>query len=633
MVSIKPLNRKKTLIHLSLIVMLTFLAYIPIFQADFAGYDDSLYVTGNDWVLCGLTFQSISWAFTHFHSANWHPLTWLSHMLDCEIYGLNATGHHLTNLIFHISNSIFIYLFFVIATGARYRSLAVALFFALHPLHVESVAWISERKDVLSTFWGLLCILAYYRYVKTLERRHYCLMIFLFCLSLMSKPMLVTMPVLLIILDIWPLQRKDSKRFWDKLLMFVPVIASSIVTYIAQLKDDAVNPISSLSLSSRVLNAMISSVQYLSKTILPIHQSVLYPHPGNTISMVNGIICTLVLIGLLILSIRQFKKMPFILTGYIWFFIALSPVIGIIQVGSQSMAERYTYIPHIGLFWAFIWMMGYLAKNYYLKVCFVLFVCSAIIGFGVKTSFQTFFWKNGQTLFTQAIANTTNNYIAHNNLGVCLFQNNHVKEALEHLNKSIAIEPDCLEARLNKAECLLLLHKNQEAIREFQYVLTKSPEDEKAHLGLAEHYRKKQRYQIAIDHCQKALTKASARWPLYVKLADIYEDMDELNKSAYYYQQALTEHYISPIIHYHYARVLVASQKYIEAIYHFKKAIDFDPDFAKAYNSLGALYAWNNQIKKAFKFISIAHQLAPDDEEIINNYKKIQERWKSSKEY
>ncbi|MBF0450920.1 MAG: tetratricopeptide repeat protein [Candidatus Magnetomorum sp.] len=620
---IEIFKNKQTLFSLCLMIVLTLFAYLPIFQADFAGCDDTLYVTENDWVRSGLTLQGISWAFTHFHSANWHPLTWISHMLDCELYGMNATGHHLTNVILHMMNSVLVYLFFVLVTGAHYRSLALALLFALHPLHVESVAWISERKDVLSTFWGLLCLLAYYRYSQTFRRQAYSLMMVLFCLSLMSKPMLVTLPVLMIILDIWPLERNDARRFWDKMPLFIPVIGTGIVTYVAQLQDLAVNPFSSLCLSSRIINAFISSVDYLKKTVFPLNQSVLYPHPGNTMDWFLGVLCALLLLGLLIVCICQFKKMPFALTGYLWFFIALSPVIGIIQVGSQSMADRYTYVPHIGLFWAVIWTLASWVRNRFTQIMVVLIFCIACIGYGAKTYLQTQFWKDGSTLFTQAITNTQNNYIAYNNLGVCLFQKNQAQSALDHFNQSIAIEPNCLEARLNKAECLLALNKRQDAILEYQCVLKKSPDDIKAHLGLAELYRKGRQFETAIEQCQTAMKHTSAPEPVFVKLADIFEEIGELKKAAYFYHQALLLHSVSPITHYQYARVLVSLKKFQEAIDHYQQAIDLDPTFAKAYNSLGALYAWNDQIVKAFKYISIARKLAPKDQEILENYKKV----------
>jgi len=617
------IKNKTTLIHLSVIATLTILAYSPIFQADFAGYDDSLYVTGNDWVRYGLNLKSISWAFTHFHSANWHPLTWLSHMLDCELYGMNPLGHHLTNLLLHIANSTLLYIIFVSFTRSRYQPLALALLFALHPLHVESVAWISERKDVLSTFWGLLCILAYYRYTQSLKRQDYSVVLFLFCLSLMSKPMLVTMPILLLIIDIWPLKRNDSKKYWDKIPLFIPVIASCVVTYIAQLKDQAVNPLTSLSLSSRILNASISSIEYLKKTIWPVNLSVLYPHPGNTINIQDAVICAVIIFILLAFCMWKFRKYPFILTGYLWFFVALSPVIGIVQVGSQSMADRYTYVPHIGLFWAFTWMIGSMATKQYMKIGIILFYCMTIIGFSAKTYHQTHFWKNGKTLFTQAIANTEKNYIAHNNLGVCLFQRQQPEEALLHFNKSIDIEPNCIEARINKAECLLSMNNTQEAIKEYQQILEISPKSVKAHLGLADYYKKDKQFYIAIDHCKKALTLASIKWPIWVKIATIYEEMGELSKTASFYQQALMEHPISPITHYHFARILVSLQKYPEAIFHYKKAIEYNPEFAQAYNSLGALYAWNQQISLAYQYISIARKLSPNDIEISNNFYKV----------
>jgi len=616
------LLKNQILISSLFIILLTIIAYLPIFQAEFVEFDDRLYVTQNDHVRAGLTKESIYWAFTHFHSANWHPLTWLSHMLDCELYGMNPFGHHLTNLLLHITNCILLYLFFLYATKAQWCSLALALLFAIHPLHVESVAWIAERKDVLSTFWGLLCLMAYRKYAQTFQKRDYFWMFTCLCLSLMSKPMLVTLPILMVILDIWPLNRRDNNRYKDKLPLLIPVMGISMVTYIAQFQDKAVNSFSSICLEARILNALISYGKYLSKTIWPANLAVLYPHPGNTVPIFPAICYLILLTSLFFACLYAFKKMPFLFTGYLWFLIALLPVIGIIQVGSQSMADRYTYVPHIGLFWAIVWGFASFTrakKPFWGKTILTI----VLICFVLKTYDQTRYWQNATKLFNQAIANTQNNYLIHCNLGVCAYENFKPEEALIHFNNGLAIRPQFYTCRLNKAKCLLYLGRIDAAESEYQVVLEQSPENVGAQLGLAEIYKRRQQYQMALAHCQKALKASNEPEKIYAKIAQIFEKDQKYTQAAYYYHQAITINPLSAVNHYDYARMMVSLQKNHKAFSHFNQAIDLNPNFAEAYNSLGALYAWDNQLPKAYEYISIAYQLSPENQNILKNYRKI----------
>jgi len=618
----KQIPTKIVLACIGCIVILTIALYGPVFEADFCGFDDQLYVTQNDWVRAGLTPDGIYWAFSRFHSSNWHPLTWISHMIDCEVYGMNAAGHHASNVILHIMNSILLFVFFSKATGHWFRSFALSLLFAIHPLHVESVAWIAERKDVLSTFFGLFCLLAYYAYIQNFEKKFYYLMILCLCMSLMSKSMLVTMPFLLIILDIWPLKRTDANRFKDKLPLLIPVGVSGLVTYFAQLSGKSVNLLSVVPLSDRIMNANISIINYIWKTIWPVKLSVLYPYP-DPIHFGFAIFCFCLVLIIFFTGLYLYSQMPFLFTGYLWFLIALLPVIGIIQIGTQAMADRYTYIPHIGLFWAIIWTASeWVQKSFHKKIMIVVF-CLSIIGFACRTYDQTKFWKNGETLFRQAITNTHNNYIAHNNLGACLKA---PKESLAEFNKSIAINPNYILGRLNRGKCLFTMDKIHEAILAFKEILDQKPHHSKANIALAEIYRQKQEWKKAIHYYQSALINADDCGPIYFQIAQIFQKIGQLKDAQNFYSQALSVHPLSPVIHYEYGHILVSSKQFIEAIDHFKRAIELKPDFAKAYNSLGALYAWNNQLNKAFEYIAIARRLAPEDDTIVENYTKIREK-------
>ena len=608
-----------------LIVFLTILSYLPIFEADFIEYDDRLYVTQNDLVRAGITWEGIVWAFTDFHSANWHPLTWLSHMLDCEIYGMNAAGHHLSNLILHILNSVLLFLFFSQVTGAYNRCLVLALIFALHPLHVESVAWIAERKDVLSSFFGLLCLITYYQYVLTFHKRYYYYSFTCLCFSLMSKPMLVTMPVLLIILDVWPISRNDSIRFKDKIFFFAPVIGVALITFLAQYQEGAINSLSSLNLMPRFLNALNAIGTYLIKTIWPSNFSVLYPHPGYNVNIWSAILWLILLIVLLITGIYLLKQMPFFLTGLLWFIIALMPVIGIIQVGSQAMADRYTYIPHIGLFWASIWFFSYISNTPAKKFIAGTVLSIMLIICVLKTYNQAKVWKNAETLFKQAIENTTNNYIIYNNLGVLAYENLSHERALQLFNKCLAINPDYYDCRLNKAKSLVYIKRFDEAQKAYQHVLANDVKNIDAYLGLAEIYRCQKKNLLALQQCQKALKYTNQPAKIYLKIAFIFEKSGHFEKSAYYYKQLLNMEPLSPENHYEYARIMVKLNQFDKAISHYRRAISLNPNFAMAYNNLGAFYARNNQMKKAYENIVIAFKLSPDNDRIIKNYNKIKE--------
>jgi len=377
---------------ISLFLILTIvMVYGQVKNFDFVGFDDQDYVTENIQVQKGLTVESVIWTFTTFHSANWHPLTWLSHMLDCELYGLNPMGHHWTNIIIHLANTILLFLVLKLMTGAIWRSAFVAALFALHPLHVESVAWVSERKDVLSTFFGLLMISAYYRYVKNPGLKKYLLVIILLSLGLMTKPMLVTFPFVLLLLDYWPLKRfqfkndreiqPDEVKYFgfhgflrliiEKIPLFIPVVISSVLTFLAQQSQGAVKALGALPLKNRVANAFVSYVSYNVKAVWPSNLAVFYPHPENTIPAWQIIAAVLIIAVATFLSIHSLKKYPYIAVGLFWYLGTLIPVIGLVQVGEQAMADRYTYISLIGVFIIIAWGVPDLLKKWQYRKIFL----------------------------------------------------------------------------------------------------------------------------------------------------------------------------------------------------------------------------------------------------------------------
>ena len=367
-------NNRTIWIYLSLILF-TVIAYWPVRLNDFVDYDDSQYVTDNPHVSEGLTVQNIGWAFTTPHAGNWHPATWISHMLDCELFGTNATWHHLHNLLLHLVNVLLLFELLRRMTGAKWRSAFVAAAFALHPMHVESVAWVAERKDVLSTLFWMLVIAAYLRYAAHPKKSRYLLVLALFIMGLMAKPMLVTLPFVLLLLDYWPLERMYLKQgsregakslssqarpkrlspgqlVMEKTPLFVLSVCSCIITYLAQQREGAVRV---APFSSRMANSLVSYVSYIEKMFVPKNLAVFYPYPVEGLALYKPVAASAILILITIFVLRLARRKPYLLTGWFWYVGTLIPVVGIVQVGAQAMADRYTYIPYTGLFIIVAW--------------------------------------------------------------------------------------------------------------------------------------------------------------------------------------------------------------------------------------------------------------------------------------
>ncbi|MBW1942187.1 MAG: glycosyltransferase family 39 protein, partial [Deltaproteobacteria bacterium] len=357
-----------------LLTLVILIVYKQIIGFDFIGFDDELYITENKIVQKGFTVEGVKWAFKTFYASNWHPLTWLSHMLDCEIYGMNPSGHHLTNLQLHIANTLLLFFILNYMTGMRWRSVLVAALFAIHPLHVESVAWVAERKDVLSTFFGFLAIGTYCRYVNKTNLIYYFLTFLFLGLGLMAKPMLVTLPFVLLLLDLWPLKRIQYENLdphsriisisgfqipyfviLEKIPLFLLVITSSMVTIVAQQSQGAVESFEALSAVSRISNAFVSYIKYIVKMLWPDQMAIFYPHPVNSLPLWQVMLSVLLILIGTLWAIRAVKKRPYITVGWFWYIGTLIPVIGLIQVGQQALADRYTYIPLIGLFIIVAW--------------------------------------------------------------------------------------------------------------------------------------------------------------------------------------------------------------------------------------------------------------------------------------
>ena len=601
---------------------------------EFVNYDDDLYVYENPAVTRGLTLQGIIWAFTHVHCSNWHPLTWVSHMLDCQFYGLSPGGHHLTNILFHTATAILLFLILRQMTGALWRSAFVAAVFAIHPLRVESVAWVAERKDVLSGLFFMLTIGAYARYaqrrsrvepsslrsaasgsrepraqsVSALDPRlpalDYCLVLLFFALGLMCKPMLVTLPLVLLLLDYWPLVRVAGggwrvTRFgvqvpqlstlnhllYEKLPLLGLAVASCAVTIFAQTKS--ILPFENMSLSLRMGNASISCVAYLGQMFWPLGLAVLYPFTAGGVGVSEVVLSLVLLAGISTGVFILRRRRPYFLTGWLWYLIMLAPVIGIVQVGAQARADRYTYLPQIGLYLLLTWAAADLCAGWRHRRV-VLGGGSTIILMALIfcARAQTVYWRNSESLWTHTLACTSDNFIGHNNLGTALLKTGNADEAMVHYQMALEINPDYAEAHYNLGYALLKMGNVDEAIAHFQKALQIKPDYAEAHNNLGYALIQKGSVDEAIPHFQKALQIKPDYADAHNNLGNILLEKGSVDEAIIHFQKALQIKPDDADAHNNLGTALLQKGKVDEAITHYQKALQINPDFVEAHKNL-----------------------------------------------
>jgi tetratricopeptide (TPR) repeat protein len=518
------IRRLKAAIYICLLLS-TLAAYEPICHNDFVLYDDYGDIIKNPHINNGITRQSVIWAFTSMDTANWFPLTRLSHMLDFDIFGANPVGHHLTSVLIHTAASLLLFLVLLRMTEALWPSAFVAAVFALHPLHVESVAWAAERKDVLSGFFWFLTILAYVYYTERPNLSRYMLVLTAFAMGIMSKPMVVTLPFVLLLLDYWPLERFGIRKSRDSfqkasakrlIAEKIPLLAMSailsIVTFVAQQRFWAVNTLESASLNYRIANAFISYIRYIQKTVWPGKLAVIYPVEGEVASRAAWIVCAVVFILITALCIYIGRRRKYVLVGWLWYVGTLIPVIGLVKVGSQAMADRYMYIPMIGLLIIAGWGLKDLAGNRRLLKTALAVLAGVVLLFAtILTRNQTTFWQNTLTLFGHALKVTTNNTAAEVNYADALIKAGRTDEGLLHLREAVRISPLVFPIRLKFARTLLYSGKYEEAIENFN-MLTNSSRVRKykearteVFGGLATAQIRLGRYEQAIENFNKVI--------------------------------------------------------------------------------------------------------------------------------
>lgn len=507
----------------ALLVLATIAVYAPLFNSGFIShYDDGVYVTENPHVKTGLNFSNVVWAFTHTCGGNWHPLTMISHMADCQLFGLSPGPQHLVNLVFHVLNSLLLFYVLALSTARAWPSFFVAGLFALHPTHVESVAWIAERKDVLSTFFALTTILAYVRYTRGRKPAAYAFTIVFFAAGLMSKPMLVTLPFVLVLLDFWPLNRLHSSpgsvsssksveglsltgSVIEKLPFFPLVLISIILTLNAQAQAGGVPDVVELPLGLRVSNALVAFLGYVGKLFIPRDLAVFYPYPAS-IPLRTATAAALAMLAITALLALRRKQIPYALIGWLWFVGTLVPVIGVVQAGSQSMADRYTYIPHIGLYIAVVWAGADAVRRSSAGQALVATVAAGVLlTMAVISREQVGYWKDGTHLFAHAIDVTHGNFIAYNNYGVEVGEAGRMDDALKSFEAAVQLNPRYATALGNLGIAYRKKRMYDQASATLRKALAIAPNDPKAEFNLAIVLAAEKKYTEAWEHYEAAL--------------------------------------------------------------------------------------------------------------------------------
>ncbi len=618
-------RRKRLFICLAL-AALTLAVYWQVSSFSFVDYDDHIYVSENDHVKRGLSEDSIIWAFTTGHSANWHPLTWLSHMVDYELFGMNAGRHHLTNLFFHIANTLLLFLLLCRLTGAEWRSGFVAALFALHPLHVESVAWVAERKDVLSTFFWLLAIWSYAWYAQRPGiLRHLVVLIFL-AFGLMAKPMLVTLPFVFLLLDYWPLRRfhlsgsdnesASSDKFplqllWEKIPFFLLMAASCLVTYFVQQRGGAVSTLDAFPLGLRIENAVASYVIYIGKMLWPSHLAVFYPHP-EAIPWWMTVGASIFLVGVTLLVLRFLRSRPYLAVGWFIYLGTIVPVIGLVQVGSQALADRYTYVPLIGLFIMLAWLVPELvAERTRLKTTVAVAAAVIVLVLAASTWKQLHYWTDTISLFGHAIRVTENNYIAQDGLGSALLEKGKIDEALSHIREAVRINPNHAQAQYNLGVALTYEQKTDDSIDHFRRAVQLDPEYEKAYNNLGEELIRKGQMSEAILALNEALRINPEDAKVHNNLAIALRREGRIEEALSNLREAIRIDPDFSDAHSNLGSMLATKGNIDEAVRHFAAAVHASPDSAKAHYNLGSALAMQGRFDDAIREFREALRIEP----------------------
>jgi tetratricopeptide (TPR) repeat protein len=585
------------------LIAVTILAYAPIFRCDFVNFDDPNYVTENANVQAGLSIQGVAWAFTTTHASYWHPLTWLSLQLDTQLYGFVPRGYHLTNLLLHTVNSVLLFWVLCRMTGATWPSFLVAALFALHPLHVESVAWVTERKDVLSTLFGLLALAAYVVYTQRPGLGRYLCIILAFTLSLLAKPMLVTLPFVLLLLDYWPLGRWTPsaparvpwrRLLWEKFPLLGLSVASSITIVLAQHGGEALRSLDAFPLAARIENAILAWVIYLGKAFWPVYLGVFYPHARQGLPLGPVVAAGFVLVGITAVVVREARRRPYLMVGWLWYLGTLVPVIGLVQAGSQALADRFTYVPLIGVFLMVAWGLEEWRQRYRSLAVLPVLVLSAC---AVLTWIQVGYWHDSRRLWEHTLQVTGDNYLAHWNLADFYLKKDppEPQAAVPHMLESVRIRP-LAGNHLDTANVLFRLRKLSEAAIQYRKALQLDPNSAEA----------------------------------YNNLGTICFRQGKLDEAHRLYGEALRLEPFNAQVHRGLGWAYLREENWQRAVEHLTEAVRLDPRAAEAFRDLGEAYLGWGRIAEAIPNFREAVRLEPADARFQSDLAAALERAESA---
>jgi Flp pilus assembly protein TadD len=667
--SVSEMNRgaRNPFVLAVLLAVLTLAVYWPVRHMEFTNYDDPGYVADQPKVQRGLTADGLAWAFSTWHSGNWYPLTWLSFMLDAQLFGRGAAGFHTVNLLFHAANTVLLFLLFGRLTGALWRSAFVAALFALHPLHVESVAWVAERKDVLSAFFFLLSLLAYGRYARKRSKAEsresssnrpldpglwtvdYALALLFFVLGLMSKPTVVTLPFVLLLLDYWPLQRwkmDSSTSFtanWrhllrallparslvvEKLPFFVLSGASCVVTFFALKTEGIPQSLVRLPTIGRIENGLVSYARYLGKLFWPLDLAVMYPHPGRW-PRVLVVLSAILLAGLGYGAFRFRRRFPFVMTGWFWFFGMLIPVIGLVQGagfqsmedrGFQCMADRYTYLPAIGVFIILAWGAAAAFRRWSWSRMMIGAVAGLVMAAcTLRTADQLRHWQDSESLFRHALAVTENSFLAHNKLGEALFHKGEVDKAMAEFRAALELLPRHPLARNNFGFSLLQKGEVDQAIAQIRQALEVAPGFELAHKSLGVALLRKGRLDEAIGHLRTAVEIQPDDAEAHCNLALALSRQGLVDEAITHFQKALELNPDDEVAHNNLGLTFLSKGLLADAINSFETALTIEPRYTAAHSSLAAALLQSGRPDQAIVHFQKLLEIEPRNIQILNN--------------
>ncbi len=590
--------KRADLVILFALAIMTFGIYAQVIGHRFITLDDPTYIQENPMVNRGVTFAGLAWAFTTFYATNWHPLTWISHMIDCQLFGTNAGRHLLVNALIHVANTLLVFCFLLRTTHARWPSAVVAALFALHPLHVESVAWASERKDTLCTFFGLLALIAYARYAEAPSIRRYMWVAIALAMGLLAKPMLVTWPLVMLLLDYWPLRRWESAKskaqrgkmrnlILEKIPLLVLVAMSAIITFVAQSHGGAVRTFAAAPAAFRLSNALVSYAKYLVLTFWPHNLAVYYPLAPIGIPVWQIIGAAFLLIGITAFCFFQRRPQPYLIVGWLWFLGTLVPVIGLVQVGGQTMADRYFYIPSIGLFIALVFGLADIAKSWRLAPWLSTGIAGGVLLIlATLTNAQIQRWHDSFTLFEHTLAVTPPNLHMEHNLGLALGGSGRYDEAAAHFEKALQIDPNFYDGLVGMGVTREFQGRLPEAIDHFQAAIRSQPDASTAHVELGRALWKQNRDQAAFEEMRRASQLAPEDADIRADFALALQLLGRIPEAIEQFHEALRMNPNDAEAHANLGLALLASGKARESIAEFEVALRLNPGLKGAADNI-----------------------------------------------